>query len=111
MCKNEKEMGTWGNNLANYYEMSKPHEDAQALNKAFTEFFDDLKTIRERHKIADVLIVIGDTFKKDDNDIQAATSVIRYGDESHGLPMAAYALGKMKFELKEKINEMISDAE
>lgn len=68
-----------------YREMSVPHANAEAAEAAADAFFDDLYTLRVKHKIADVHVII-------------QTPIIT-GDGSEGNVMMSSYIGNEREEL------------
>lgn len=79
-------------NLANYREMSKPHESNDALNDAILAFYKEVYELRNKYKLQDVFVIVmaGSLV---DGEEQVGMSRYHAGDVANSLKMAAWAFG------------------
>jgi hypothetical protein len=92
---------------ATYAEMSKPHDSSDALTTAFRAFFEDLRAIRLKHKIRDIVIVVCDSTAGGGDRLLRG----HIGDATHALPMIATAFGQYRAEHMADIDSLVVEAE
>jgi hypothetical protein len=90
--------------------LSEPFENLDAANKAIAAFLDELGDLREKHKIPNVVTIIGaSAWTKGDGDEQQETEFLvphMYGDSLRMESMAAYAYGVAASARQEAIGAM-----
>lgn len=92
----------------NYFEMSKPHENADLANKALRDFHNEIGEIRKKYKIRDVLIVTYDSVQYADNKIGEFMQHTAFGNSINQVNMAAYVYGQTKAEERERVNKLLA---
>ena len=79
-----------------YREMSQPHASRKAAADAADAFFDDLREIRKKHRIADVAAVIQIPYAEADGAERHVLITTHNGHVANNLPMLAQAFGAAK---------------
>ena len=78
-----------------------------AANENIEAFFDEIGKLRQKYHIADVLVVIKACVDYDGAVGQAA-ALCQYGNECEGETLAAYALGRLQAESRQRINQLVA---
>lgn len=100
--------------LATYREMAKPFESPDAANKAVEAFFVDLGEIRRKHKITDILCVIGGSCIYPKSEESDETDGLFITEHSYGATvmreiLAAWVLGRVQSQHREIVAKMLSE--
>lgn len=107
------------NDPANYRRMSEPFRSGEEANEALSAFFDEVQAARERHRIADVVVlcevphaapVIEDGEYRGVKEVRGAAEMF-LGDSARVLPMLAMGLGAERRRLDDAIEAMASGKE
>lgn len=82
------------NDLALYRKMREPYPNSDAADAACKAFADDLAELRKKHKVQDLLVLLGGSFiTKDDDDKPDECQFLMplfWGSYGEAEPMAAY---------------------
>lgn len=76
-----------------FRQLNQPFADVDAANAAIEAFFEELGSLREKHKMANVLLVVEGSYLVDGEEQEFITSA-SYGDGAKPLAMAAWAHGR-----------------
>jgi hypothetical protein len=89
-------------------EMQEPHESLSATNAAVEGFFEELGALREKYRLADV-VVVGRVVYLDEQggEVEAMTTSV-YGESLRAESMAAYAYGSFAAKRQRAISDMLS---
>lgn len=99
-------MENFNSNPENYLKMSVPHETPEKANEALKMFYEKVEQARKECKISDLLIVIKDSAINENGKIEQFMQHGQYGNQMHGVVMAAYAFGQLKLETDEILNNL-----
>jgi hypothetical protein len=92
-----------------YREMSEPFESLEAADAALAAFDKELRELRVKHKITDVLCVTHfNTLINGKEQEHFATSLV--GSVLMGEGMAAYAFGSEKARARQRIARLLAEA-
>jgi hypothetical protein len=80
------------NNPAHYRRMSEPFPSADEANEALAAFFADVRAARDRHRIADVVVLCEVSHTLDGEEVRGAADSFM-GDSARALPMLAREFG------------------
>lgn len=94
-------------NPALYRQLSEPFAGADAANDAIAAFFADVRAAREKHRIADVQVVVSVAIDYGEHQGQAVTSH-GLGDSLRAESMLAWALGKEQTERRASIARLLA---
>ena len=92
----------------NYFEMSKPHENADIANKALHDFYAEISELRKKYKIRDVLVITYDSVQYPDNKIGEFMQHTAFGNSTNQVNMAAYVYGQVNAEERERVNKLLA---
>ena len=92
----------------NYTQMSVPFESSELANEALSGFYNELREIRKKYKIPDVLIVTKGSVKTEDGTTGDYIQHSSFGNSLNQLPMAAYAYGQIQAEHEALISKLIA---
>ena len=93
-----------------YEEMSKPYENASSATKAMQAFADDLRELRKKHRIPNVVAILG-TKTKDGDNVRDQVSWTNCGDLALVPDMLNAAFSFVVESLREKGIVIISEGE
>lgn len=98
----------WVNNPEKYEELSKPFENRQEAEKAIKAFLRAVSKLRDKHKIADVVVVIKGSFLDPENSDKKLEYMYhtQNGHALNGLPMAGFLLEKMREQHNEIVEQL-----
>ena len=96
-----------GQNQKLFREMSQPHESRDALNKAHEAFYEELGELRKKHKIANVVTIIEDSYDNGKDESSMLTA-FAYGDGLKAESMSAYAYGTFKRKREEMLASLLA---
>jgi len=82
-------------NPALYRRMSEPFADGDTANTAIQAFFDDVDAAREKHRIADVLVLVEANMMTGNEETRGGAQLFR-GDRANVLPMLARSYGEQR---------------
>jgi len=103
----KKEEGDFMTDL--YRKLSEPFPDVATAEEAMNAFYEDLKSIGEKHKIADLLCGIRVGTIRDGRCVETILSLF-VGDVCHAEGMAAWIHGYEAAERQKRIARMLSQA-
>lgn len=86
-----------------YRRMSEPLPSVEEANKAVEAFFADLRALREKHHIRDVLAVVQVVHRSEKGEVEGCTT-LRIGSQAEALHMAAMAYGMMRSEVEQALD-------
>lgn len=93
-----------------YRRMSEPHESIETANAAWLAFYDDVRAVREKHRIPDVLIVAELAFINNGEEAHAPVcSTI--GNARIAVELAAFAYGQEVKAKDRRIASAVLDGE
>lgn len=98
------------NDPNNYHEMSKPFENPEQANQAISDFYEDLKAIRKKHKIPDVLVVLEASVIYESGNRGEFMHHVGLGDARNQCALGAFAYGQTQADHREFINTFIHKA-
>jgi hypothetical protein len=75
-----------------YREMCVPFESADVAEKAITAFFEEVREVRIKHKMPDVLLVVSLSWMSEGEELPTM-ALVHNGDSNKAEGMAAFALG------------------
>ena len=90
-----------------YRAMSVPFATADEGNAAMFAFFEDMQALREKHRIANVLVVVKFNVTYQAGEASAASKAF-IGDVHEEEAIGAWALGEIQAERRERINRLAS---
>lgn len=93
-----------------YRHMSEPFPDPEAFGEALAAFYDDLRELRAKHEIADLLVVVKDAYLHDGKEVPAM-SRMNAGNALNCLPMATWLYGKENADHKALIRDLLAQGE
>jgi hypothetical protein len=91
-----------------YEELSKPFENADAANAALKAFVSEMREVRKKHKMKDVLMVCAVSLTYADGQVGEAQVSTMHGDHLKEEALAAFAYGKAAESRKQLINKLLS---
>lgn len=80
------------NDPSNYRRCAEPFADAEHANEALAAFFADVKAAREKHRIADIAVLVEVSHMLDGEEVRGSASSF-HGDSARVLPMLAREFG------------------
>lgn len=95
MTKKDEQKEMWGPNHERYAQCVKPFGGDDAANAACEAFFADVSAAREKHGIADVEIIVQDSYVHEGEAAMFISSA-HFGDVLKRESMLAYAFGRAK---------------
>ena len=96
---------------ATYREMSEPFAGTEELNDALLAFYEDLREIRTKHRLADVLVVVQDAYLDNDGQEIPALSRSNIGSIHNCLPMATWLYAKEQADHKRYLRHLMKQVE
>ncbi len=94
---------------SNYLALCAPFANADEANAALTAFYEDVRAARNKHRIADVLVVTSTNVNyKDAPGFGVAICFSHNGDSMKAEGMAAYAYGQSQAEHREAMNLLLA---
>lgn len=93
-----------------YRAMSEPFESASDLSEALTEFYADLRELRAKHRIADVLVVVKDAYLHEEGEVPMM-SRMNAGNSLNCLPMATWLYAKEQGDHKALLRDLLKQGE
>lgn len=97
------------NDPAHYRRMSEPFHDAVSANDALAAFFEDVKAARDRHRIADVVVLCEVSYSLDGDEVRGSARCT-HGDSASVLPMLAREFGAEQAAHQERIAKIMATA-
>ena len=91
------------NDPATYRRLSEPFASVDEAEKAWMAFAAELRELRAKHRIADLLAVAGISFIAADGEESWLPIVLHNGDEMKAETLAAYAFGAEQANRQERI--------
>lgn len=88
-------------------EMQEPHASIEAANEASRGFYEELGALREKYRMADLLVVCRVRVVIDGDEREALTPTF-YGEWLRAESMAAYAYGHYAGERQQAISDYIN---
>ncbi len=93
-----------------YLELCLPKESVDKANADVAEFFRELRELREKYGLPDVLCIIS-CFVYYGSEVGHVTTLTHNGNELEAEPMLAYALGSVQAERRARINQALAGKE
>lgn len=90
------------NDPANYRRCSEPFPTVEAANEALLAFFEEVRAARDRHRIADVLVLCEVSHVLDGEEVRGS-AFAQHGDSARALPMLAREFGAAQQRHEEQI--------
>jgi len=90
-----------------YRRMGEPHVSHEEANKASTAFFADLKALREKHRIRDIVCSLQVAFVGPDGET-VGQSTLTIGSSIEAVGMAAITYGELRSDLAESLDRYAS---
>lgn len=75
-----------------YRKLSEPFPDANAMNSALNAFSEELRSLREKHHIADLIVISCASYIDGTSEV-SAIHASHNGDPMMALPLLAHAYG------------------
>ncbi len=97
------------NDPATYRRLSEPFPSVEEANEALAAFFRDVQAAREKHRIADVVVLVEISNVLDGEEVRGSASSF-YGDSARVLPMLAREFGAAQQRHEEQIALTITRA-
>lgn len=99
----------YGSNPGRYREMCVPHEDAEAMSRAYQAFADAVSDARVKYRIADVYVIAKmHAYVGEGDDEGAAMLTSQFGNSSEALHLLAYAYGYEKRAREENLARLLA---
>lgn len=93
-----------------YRKLSEPFASSEAVNEAFVAFIEELRALREKHKLADVhVIVSGNMLARDGEEIPYIVTG-HQGDTHKIEAMCAYSQGLAAADRQQETGRLMSQA-
>ncbi len=97
-------------NTGLYLELCYPKEFPDQANSDIREFFKELRELREKYRLPDVLCIVS-CFVRYESEVGHVTTFNHNGNELETEPMLAYALGMVQAERRARINKALAGKE
>lgn len=97
------------NDPANYRRNSEPFQEIQQANEALAAFFEDVRIARDKHRIADVVVLCEIAHTLDGEEVRGSASSY-LGDRGRVLPIIAREFGAAQQRHEEEIALLIAQA-
>jgi hypothetical protein len=94
-----------------YRELAVPFGDVEDANVALEDFYEELREIRAKYKIADVYVVVAVRAILEDGTEGEFMSNSMNGNSLKALPMVAWAFGKEKADFSARIDHAVKGGE
>lgn len=94
---------------AKYRRNSEPFPSVEASNEALAAFFAEVQAARDRHRIADVIVLCEVNVMTDDGEIRGGASSF-LGDSTKQLPILAREYGAARERFEEDLGRIIAAA-
>lgn len=95
----------------NYIKLSEPFDGMDNANAAMMAFYDDVRAVRNKHRIADCSLVCAVNVRDDDGRVGIAMSLCHNGDHAKADVLLSYALGKEQEWRREFIADLLKGKE
>jgi hypothetical protein len=89
-----------------YRRLSEPFASTDEANENFAQFFEELGTLREKYRMADVYVIVKASAYTPDGMGEFMTNC-SYGSSLERLPLTAYAYGAEKQRFEESIAALV----
>ena len=99
-------MSTWIDNPALYRRLSEPHESIEEANSEVRQFFAAVSALREKHRIADMVLTCAINAMRDGEETAAFVGAY-FGDRIKHEAMLARELGRVQGERQQHIAELL----
>lgn len=93
-----------------YREMAEPFADVEGLNKALAGFSEEVRALRAKYRLADVLVVVKDAYVHDDGEIPMMAR-FNAGNSLNCLPMATWLYAKENADHKSLMRDILKMGE
>lgn len=90
--------------------MAEPHESHDQCCDALNAFHADLRVLREKHKMANLFVVVGDSYRDDDGEPVDIVVTMTCGDMNRMEMLAAYGFGKMQADREATVARALSNS-
>lgn len=94
-------------NPAHYRRMSEPFATVEASNEALAAFFADVQAARDKHQIAEVVVLCEVACMADDEEVRGAARST-HGDSARVLPMLAREFGAEQARHEELLAKIVA---
>lgn len=94
----------------NYREMSKPFNSRVAANEALEAFGNEVQALREKYKVANILLIIKDSYEDEIDGPGEFMTMLSWGSQLEMEVMAAYGYMRVQAEHLAMINRPPMDA-
>lgn len=81
------------NDPKRYRRMCEPFPSLEATQDAITAFFNDVEAAREKHRIADVILIAEVVHEADNTEVRGSSTLL-LGDSTRALPILAREYGR-----------------
>lgn len=88
--------------------MNEPHENADAVNAAMAAFEADVRAAREKHKVADAVVIMRVCYNGQDGEPVEAGGAIYIGDSRNWLLLLATEYGRERIREAEMFARLAS---
>jgi len=95
---------------ANYRKLSEPFASAAEANAAIQAFWSEFYELRNKHRIADAMVVVQTSYVADDGGEAVGVMSMHAGDWIHRESMAAFAYGQAVSDRQQQIGKMLSSS-
>lgn len=96
-------------NPARYRDLSKPFENYDVANKALSAFYDELSELRQKHKIANVYVILKVNAVGEDGEEGEALSSMHMGSGLEAESLCAWAYGREQSRREQAIAALLKD--
>lgn len=103
----EEQETLWKSDPKRYAKCSEPFADSDAANAAIEAFLADVSASRERHSVADVEVLVKDSYL-DGDEVSAFMSTAHFGSQLEREAMLAYGLGQCQKAREQLIGSLLS---
>lgn len=97
------------NDPTNYRRCSEPFADVEKANEALVAFFAEVKAACEKHRIADIAVLVEISHMLDGEEVRGSASSF-HGDSARTLPMLAREFGAAQQRHEDQLALMIARA-
>jgi hypothetical protein len=94
----------------NYARCSAPFETAEEANAALDAFWDEFYELRNKHRIADVLVTFRLQVRQKDGGAAEMFGSLMAGNQMYAEPLAAWSLGKASADRQEMIGRFVAQS-
>lgn len=95
-------------NPTRYRELSQPHASPAVLDESLQAFFDEVSAARERHKLANVFLIVKTPVMDSTQKEVEMGSTLRLGDSFRMIELVAWAFGKEQADQREMVASAVA---